>query len=408
MTTYQLNGVMIDPHDAGARTVLAAAHTKRERPLCLCRRPPIPMYLAKVHEAYIVKRMPGTGTTHSPDCESYEPPAELSGLGEVMDRAIKEDPESGETTLKLAFSMSKGASRTAPVPSDGETTTVKSDGTKLTLRSVLHYLWEEAKFNRWTPAMRGKRSYHILRKYLLQAAADKKAKNAPFVENLYIPEPFIAAESSAHADRARRLFKSISGVRAGVRKLMIVIAEVKEFGEARFGKKVTFKHLPSTAFYMDGKFGEKLQKSFANEIDMWNIDDDGHLMLVGTFSVAESGLPQLEEAALMAVNEHWIPYETQEDKLLLEKLHTEDRRFVKGLRFNLSNKKPLATVVTSDTNPKPVAMYVVRAEVDESHMEALATLVKESSLAPWFWRATDSMPELPAIDGYEPHRLEES
>src|SRR5690606_22468872 len=123
------------------------------------------------------------------------------------------------------------------------------------------------------------------------------------------------------------------------------------------GKKVTFKHLPSTAFYMEAKFGEKLQKNFANEIDMWNIDEGGHLMIVGTFSVSESGLPQLEEAALMAVNEHWIPYETQEDRLLLEKLHAEDQRIVKGLRFNLSNKKPLATVVTSDTNPKPVAMY---------------------------------------------------
>lgn len=405
MSIYEINGTSVNTADAGSRPVLASAHAKHDRPLCLCRRPPIPMYIAKMHEAFIVKRMPGTGSTHSPDCESYEPPAELSGLGEVMDRAIKEDPETGETTLKLAFSMSKGASRAAPVPSDGETTTVKSDGTKLTLRSALHYLWDQAGFNRWTPAMQGKRSYSTIRKFLLQAAADKKAKNAPLGDMLYIPEPFISAEAAAQADRARRLFKSIAGVRGGVRKLMIVIAEVKEFGDARFGKKVTFKHLPGQAFYMEAKFGDKLQRAFANEIDMWNADESGHLLMVGTFSVSDTGLPQLEEAALMAVNENWIPYETQEDRLLLEQLHVQQRRFVKGLRFNLSNKKPLATVVTNDTAPLPVALYVVPAEADEAHMDALADLVKESALAPWFWKVTEAMPQLPPIEGYEPHAL---
>jgi len=47
------------------------------------------MYIAKVGNRYIVKRMPDTGQLHSPDCDSYEPPAELSGLGEVLGSAIK-------------------------------------------------------------------------------------------------------------------------------------------------------------------------------------------------------------------------------------------------------------------------------------------------------------------------------
>jgi hypothetical protein len=67
------------------------------------------MYVARLgaSDGYIVKRMPDTGSHHAPDCPSYEPPAEVSGLGQVLGSAITEDPATGETTLKLDFPMSK-------------------------------------------------------------------------------------------------------------------------------------------------------------------------------------------------------------------------------------------------------------------------------------------------------------
>ena len=67
----------------------------------------IEMYVARLGYGFIVKRMPSTGSQHAPDCPSYEPPAEFSGLGQVLGSAITEDPATGETTLKLDFSMSK-------------------------------------------------------------------------------------------------------------------------------------------------------------------------------------------------------------------------------------------------------------------------------------------------------------
>ncbi|MEA9776935.1 DUF1173 domain-containing protein [Xanthomonas campestris] len=406
MSDYQLNGQPLRVQDESGRRALAAAHAKHERPLCLCRRPPVQMYIAKAGEAFIVKRMPNTGPTHDPGCESYEPPAELSGLGQVMGSAIKEDVEAGETTLKLAFSMSKGATRAAPVPSDGQTTTVKSDGTKLTLRSLLHYLWDEAGFNRWTPAMEGKRSYGVVRYHLLNAANNKSAKGAPLAENLFIPERFNQSEQDAITRRTKRIFKSIAGMQGKVRKLLVVIAEVKAFGVARYGNKVTFKHLPGQDFYMDEKFFKKLEKNFASELDMWNANEDSHLMLVGTFSVSDAGAPSLEEAALMPVTAQWIPYESSEEFELIEALRKQDRKFMKGLRYNLANDKPLASVVTNDTIPAPVAMYLVPAEAPEESATALVDLVKDSKLAPWFWHTDSSMPELPARVDYTPMDLE--
>ena len=50
---------------------------------------------------YVMKRMPNSGSTHRPDCAAYEPPAELSGLGEILGTAIQENIKEGTTTLNL-------------------------------------------------------------------------------------------------------------------------------------------------------------------------------------------------------------------------------------------------------------------------------------------------------------------
>nr|WP_231711623.1 DUF1173 family protein [Xanthobacter dioxanivorans] len=47
---------------------------------------------------------------------------------------------------------------------------MKTDGSRLSLRALLHYLWEQAEFNRWRPAMTGRRNWAVLRKFLLEAA----------------------------------------------------------------------------------------------------------------------------------------------------------------------------------------------------------------------------------------------
>src|SRR4051794_30218021 len=168
MNGYQLANRVISLGDAESTPLLAEGHSRRERPLCLCKQPPIEMYIAKRGEKYFVKRMPNTGAEHDPACESYEPPAELSGLGEVLGSAIQENVDDGTTVLRLAFSLTRMPGK-APAKSGPPTASVKTDGTKLTLRGTLHYLYEQAGLNKWTPSMAGKRNWWVIRKYLLEA-----------------------------------------------------------------------------------------------------------------------------------------------------------------------------------------------------------------------------------------------
>ena len=90
MSAYLIGSQRLTPRDACFADALAAAHAERHRPLCLCLTEGVAMYVARVGAGFIVKRMPGTGSLHAPDCISYELPADLSGLARVIGSAITE------------------------------------------------------------------------------------------------------------------------------------------------------------------------------------------------------------------------------------------------------------------------------------------------------------------------------
>jgi Protein of unknown function (DUF1173) len=96
----------------GFQESLRRAYPKKLRSLCPCKRPPIEMYIALVNGHFIVKCMPNTGSDHDFECGSYEIPAGLSGLGQVLGSAIKANSGDGLTSLKFDFSLSKGFTRT--------------------------------------------------------------------------------------------------------------------------------------------------------------------------------------------------------------------------------------------------------------------------------------------------------
>ena len=398
MSIYQIGDQSIHSDDPALPELLASIYGAKVRPLCLCRTPGMEMYVAKVNNKHLIKRMPNSGSGHAPACDSYEPPAELSGLGQVIGSAIQENPDEGTTALKFDFALSKGASRSAPSPSGKETDSVKTDGNKLTLRGTLHYLWEEAGFNRWAPTMAGKRSWYVIRKYLLQAAADKTAKGACLADMLYIPESFNAEKKNEITQRRMAQMMRIAAPEKGTRRLMLVAGEVKELAQSRYGHKIVLKHLPDCHFMMNDDIHKRLLKRFEVELGLWDALEGTHLMMIGTFSIGATGVASLEEVALMSVTENWIPFESTFEKMVLDALTQQNRRFMKGMRYNLPSTRPLACAVASDTEPEPTAMYVVPPGADEAYVAAVGELIADSKLPSWMWTAGDApMPALPAL-----------
>jgi len=385
----------IDTLDDGSQEALKNAYMQKIRPYCLCRPNGVAMYIAKVNNSYILKRMPNSGGNHSPDCMSYEPPHELSGLGEVLGQAIQENEDNGSVSLKLDFSLTKRGGRNAPVPTGKEHDSVKTDGKKLTLRGLLHYLYEQGKLNYYVPTNKMPNWVHV-RKQLLSASTDKSAKQQELIKTIYIPETFNLDYKREITARRNKQLAPLSNSAPGSQQLMIVIAEVKSIEKARFDYKIIAKHCPDYHFFLNEDIHKRINKRFQAELELWDmLGDRSHLMFIATFMQSATGMAIIQDISLMLVNKHWIPFESQYEYQVIEEMIVQERQFIKGLRYNLPTSKPLATLVAVDTIPKPTAMYIIPPFEGDTYRQSIDQMIDQSDYASWVWDVENPLPDLP-------------
>lgn len=394
MATYVFGTRRLSSEDEGFAEALGAAHAERLRPKCLCLAHGIEMYVARLGEGFIVKRMPGTGSRHAPDCVSYEPPPETSGLGQVLGTAIVEDPVTGETALSLGFSMSKlGGRATMPAagtPSDS----VASDGAKLTLRGLLHYLWDQAELTRWHPGFAGKRTWGTVRRQLLLAAENKVVRGEALRSRLYIPEPFSLEQRDALNARRVAQWSQAIAAPGKPQHLMLLIGEVKEIVPARYGHKAVIKHVPDQGFALDDALYRRLGRRFDSELALWGSADDVHMVTIASFAVSEAGIPMIAEMSLMPVTAQWLPIDDSFEKQLVDRLVADGRAFIKGLRYNLQRGHCVATATLTDTGDAGSPMFVMPPGLERTDLvDAVLTGIGSAA---WTWRTTlEAMPRLP-------------
>ncbi len=397
MRQFDIAGVVLSEDDPALPAAIAAAYRDRVRPLCLCRQPGIPMYVAAMGEQFVVKRMPLSGGQHDPACDSYEPPVDLSGLGPLMGSAIRLDPDSGMAALRLEFSLTRTGGRAAPTPGASESTSVKSEARRLSLRALLHLLWNEAGLTKWTSAWAGKRHWWNIRWHLLEAAKTMLVKGAPLSDVLLVPEPFRAENKDAIEQRRAAALSVIQPQRTGPRKLMVLVGEVKEFQAARGGHRLVVKHLPGFPFLLDDRSWARVQTRFEAELALWAANDASYLIAVATFGLNAAGLAIVEEIALMVVADNWIPYESAQELRLVEALAKTREQSIKGLRFASAADQPIVAALLMQHRPRPLALFVVPTSADESYEAALAELIAtRPEMDSWIWHVGQGeMPALP-------------
>ncbi|QRG06860.1 DUF1173 domain-containing protein [Xanthobacter dioxanivorans] len=386
--------------DEGApelQSALEQAYERKQRPLCLCRETPTAMYIARSDGQFLVKRMPLTGRDHDPSCPSYEPPYELSGLGPLIGNAIQIDEATGTAVLKLDFSLTKRGSRSAPASPSETSDTVRNEARKLSLRAVLHYLWDAAELTEWTSLWAGKRGWGKVRASVMNAAREMSVRGGPLSDILFVPEVFHADDKAAIAARRSRALSGAQAPGNGPQKLMMLVGEVKEFPEARNGRKVVIKHLPDFPLMLEEAAWRRLNKRYDPELELWDANEETHVVAVATFGISSAGVPAINEIALMVVTENWIPFESAHELQLLSRLAGLRRKSVKGLRFNLSRDQPIVCVTLPEGRPSPVAMYIVPAGADEDYDRMLAEMIDaRPEMTPWIWRTADGdMPPMP-------------
>ena len=392
-SAYLIAGQQFRTDSPGFAEAIAAAHAEHHRPRCLCLHGGIEMYVARLGDGFIVKRMPNTGSQHAPDCPSYEPPPEISGLGQVLGSAITEDPTTGETTLKLGFSMFKIGGRSTTPAFGSASGSVVTDGTKLSLRGLLHYLWDQAELTRWHPEFAGKRTWGTVRRHLLQAARNKIARGDSLHARLFIPEVFTVDQREAINARRMSQWSQAIASPGKPQHLMLLIAEVKEIAPARYGFKAVVKHVPDQAFALDERLYRRLGRRFESALALWGATDDIHMVMIATFSVAAAGIPTIVELSLMPVTRQWLPIEDAFEKQLVEKLVGDGRSFIKGLRYNLGAASALACATLTDCEGSAPLLFILPDGVADSGRTLLVT---DPSAPVWLWHpSSEAMPALP-------------
>lgn len=354
----------------------------------------MPLYIARRHGHHVLARWPGTGASHAPECDHYEAPDFLTGLGQVKGSAIIEDEDTGETDLRFAFPLSRGPARAAPSALTNDKPSITSTGQRLSMRGLLHFLWDRAQLTHWHPKMAGKRNWFVVRRALLGAAQSCRARGESLAQSLYIPEVLKIDHKDEIAARRRA---ELAPVYASRETIMLVIAEIKTIQEARFGEKIVLRHLPDWPFVLDTVMARRFHKRFAAEQQLWSaIGEEGHLVMAASFGLSQAGLPEVIEISVMPVNAQWLPFESIDEQALMTKAVGDGRRFVKGLRLNLGSDVPIASMALTDTGTAATAVFIEQGQGDPAYDEALAALMRTPGVEHVLWRPGGTLPPVKA------------
>ena len=354
----------------------------------------VEMYVAR-HRVHVIKRMPDTGKAHHPSCPSFEPDAMLSGLGELMGEAVLE-PEPGQVELRVRFPWTRllGPSGTRAEPAGGGT--VAEPRRRMSLRAVMHYVFERAGFNRWTPAMEGRRNQAVLRKYLLEAASGVVVKGVSLTERLYVPEPFSEA-TKAEAAQRRREKLAVLQPRDGHVPLALVIGEFKSCEPAASGHRLWIRHMPDAPLLLSDATWRKLQRVAAPLFEARDADSAHRvrLALCALIRAKREFTYEIEAASLMLVTAQWIPVEGVCELPLLDALVEARRRFIKPLAYDAPHAAAFPNALLLDAGAAALPLHAVSPFLDERDRARKERAIAQAGPGAWAWHTDQPMPPLP-------------
>ena len=393
---FFIKGSVYGVNDVRLQHALARIHDSPERPRCMCVPGGVEMYIAK-HKQFVVKRMPDTGSKHAVGCPSYESDSSQSGLGELMHEAIIEhSPEFIE--LRVDFALTRTIGRSVTPGERGDAGEVAVPKRRMSLRALMHYLFDRAQLNRWTAAMEGKRNQGVLHKYLMEAAEAIKMKGMPLAERLYVPEPFAETTKQQVAERRRRKFASLGSPAGGAPvNMALVLGEFKGSEETAAGRKIWVKHMPDVPLLVDTKTWTRIEKVFGRIFEARDADmaSKPRVMLCALIYAKREHIYQIDTASFMLTTAQFIPVNGIEEIDLVQSLVEQKRRFIKPLQYDAKSAAAFPNAQLLDAGDAPVPLHVTSGFMSDKERSVKEKCIKAVEGAPWVWNTDGTMPPFP-------------
>lgn len=265
----------------------------------------------------------------------------------------------------------------------------------------MHYLFEQAGFNRWVPAMEGRRNQGTLHKHLGRVAESTIVKGDRLSARLYVPERFDWDQKAAISERRREKLKALYGSGdSALRRLALVVAQLKNV-EPGVGanRKLRLLHVPDAPLIIDEKLWDKAARVFVSELEELDVAEEMRpRLIVGALIFARrEGTYQVDTLSVMPTTRDFIPIEGAHELALLDRLRSEQRRFIKPLRYDDKDTYPTALLLDCTTPAgKPYPLYVLSRFQDEKLVESKRHAARALGEHVWIYTSGDDMPALPA------------
>lgn len=396
-TRYFVKGRIYAAGDPGLRDGLTRVYGSSERPRCMCVPGGVEMYIAK-HAEYVVKRMPDTGHQHHPTCLSFEPEPGTSGLGELLGEAIIEhSPDQVEVRTDFPISRMPGRSRLRG-EAVADPAEVHAPRKRMSLLALLHYLYERAGFNRWYPAMEGRRNQGVLHRYLSEAAKGVLLKGAALGERLYVPEPFRAECRGEIGERRRKKLALLLSPEDAVQfKMAILVGEYNGSEATNFGRRIIVKHLPDVPLHIESKAWGRVERSYGAILQARDADvaRKPRVMMAALIYAKREHVYQVDTLSMMLTTDQWVPLDGLHELPLIEALQREQRAFMKPLKYDARTAAAFPNVLLLDCGKVPLPLHVVSPFAESKERELKEKAVATSGLLTWVWYTDKDMPPLP-------------
>lgn len=394
---FAICGKTLDASDPHLQAWLALIYGTVERPRCLCVPEGVDMYVAH-YEQYQIKRLPDSGHLHHPGCPAYAPEGTLSGLGTLLGDAVLEAVP-GQFELRVDFPWARlGGRSISPGAARDDINNVQATPQRMSLLALLHFLFERAGFNRWTPAMSGKRSQRVVQHYLMDAARAIRVKGIALSDRLYVPEQFDPAHKVDIAQRRRQQLALLNPV-ADVHPLALIVGEFKRCEPNGQGRKLWIKHLPDVPLLITEPTWQRLQRAFAPLFEARDADNSVpvRLILVALVYARREHTYVIDAASLMLATAQWIPLQGIHELPLIQALIDQRRRFIKPLRYDAKAREAAAfpNALLLDVGDTPVPLHVVSPFMTAGERAAKERAVGEG----WCWLTECTVPRLPVVGG---------
>ena len=392
---FAIDGRVVSEGEDQLQDALARAHESPTRPRCLCVAGGVEMYVAR-HRQFVIKRMPATGHLHHPGCPSFEPEASQSGLGELVGQAVVEI-EPGCVELRVDFPLVRMTGRSVQRGEPQVVADVEEPRRRMSLRALTHFLFERAGFNRWSPAMEGKRNQGVLHRYLTEAAEGVLVKGESLSERLYVPEPFVEHRRAEIAAR-RRLKLSILNPYEGCWPMALVLGEFKGCEDSALGKRIWIRHMPDAPLLVSTRLWARVSRTLAPLFEVRDADTGVGVRLVATALICarREHTYEVESLSLMVATKHWIPVDGVHELALVQALVEQKRRFVKPLRYDARSATAFANALLIDAGPVGIPLHLLSPFMTPMERSAKTRAMAANNASTWVWTTERSLPPFPA------------